>query len=283
SLYAREHFARARARLSDDGVFVQWLPLYQLSRDDLAAIVRAFLEVFPEHAHAFLGFYNVETPPLALVGSRVPVVVDPARVQSFGARPSATIVEARDLLAAHLLDGEGLARFVGDGPVHHDLDPRVLFSAPRVAYEDPPDLGARTLAALLEVRAPYPPSMVPGDDPALRAATERYAEAVDAYLRGELLGHADGPTAPVSAARLERYLAAYEREPGFPPARGALFRAAKNHPERAAAIYERMLERTPDEPRVYRAYAEHLRQRGDTPGLDRLLERARARRDAATL
>ena len=37
-----------RARLADDGLFCQWLPLHQLDLDSLRSIVRAFLTVYPQ-------------------------------------------------------------------------------------------------------------------------------------------------------------------------------------------------------------------------------------------
>ncbi|MGB1276694.1 MAG: spermidine synthase, partial [Nannocystaceae bacterium] len=43
ALYAREHFEAVRDHLAPGGVFVQWLPLHQLSPTNLKTIVRTFL------------------------------------------------------------------------------------------------------------------------------------------------------------------------------------------------------------------------------------------------
>ena len=48
SLYTLGHFERTKSRLSDGGVFCQWLPLYQLSTDELLSIMRTFDGVFDE-------------------------------------------------------------------------------------------------------------------------------------------------------------------------------------------------------------------------------------------
>jgi spermidine synthase len=69
ALYAREHFAAARARLAPRGLFCQWLPLYQLSRDEFATIAATFLDVFPEAA-LFRGDFYGSFPIVALVGWR---------------------------------------------------------------------------------------------------------------------------------------------------------------------------------------------------------------------
>jgi spermidine synthase len=48
SLYSREHFENARARLKPGGVFVQWLPLYQISEREFGIIARTMIEAFPQ-------------------------------------------------------------------------------------------------------------------------------------------------------------------------------------------------------------------------------------------
>jgi spermidine synthase len=67
SLYAREHFAAARAKLAPGGIFCQWLPLYQLSAAELAVVSATFLDVFPD-AFALRGDFFASHPILALVG-----------------------------------------------------------------------------------------------------------------------------------------------------------------------------------------------------------------------
>lgn len=48
SLYSLEHFRVASSRLNPGGVFVQWLPLYQLTEFEFGVIARTMLEVFGE-------------------------------------------------------------------------------------------------------------------------------------------------------------------------------------------------------------------------------------------
>ncbi len=47
SLYSLEHYEVARDRLKDGGLYVQWLPLYQMSREELGVVARTMCEVFP--------------------------------------------------------------------------------------------------------------------------------------------------------------------------------------------------------------------------------------------
>ena len=46
SLYSLEHYEVARDRLKDGGLYVQWLPLYQISRKELGVVARTMCEVF---------------------------------------------------------------------------------------------------------------------------------------------------------------------------------------------------------------------------------------------
>jgi spermidine synthase len=48
SLYSLEHFRIAATRLNEGGVFVQWLPLYQLTEYEFGVIARTMLEAFGE-------------------------------------------------------------------------------------------------------------------------------------------------------------------------------------------------------------------------------------------
>src|SRR4029453_11410116 len=48
SLFTREFFEAARARLGPGGVLCQWAHTYDISRRDLQSIVATFLSVFPE-------------------------------------------------------------------------------------------------------------------------------------------------------------------------------------------------------------------------------------------
>jgi spermidine synthase len=48
NLYSREHFRIVRERLDPGGVFVQWLPLYQMTEREFGVIARTMLDVFPQ-------------------------------------------------------------------------------------------------------------------------------------------------------------------------------------------------------------------------------------------
>ncbi len=68
-LFTLEHFRHVRSALKPGGLFCQWLPLFQLTREQFDAIARTFQEIFPD---AFLvrGDFYCELPIVGLVGGR---------------------------------------------------------------------------------------------------------------------------------------------------------------------------------------------------------------------
>jgi spermidine synthase len=67
NLYSREHFAQVLARLKPGGVFVQWLPLYQISEKEFGIIARTMLAVFPQ-VSLWRGNFQPGAEMAALVG-----------------------------------------------------------------------------------------------------------------------------------------------------------------------------------------------------------------------
>ena len=76
TLYTPEFFHIARSRLADNGVFCQWIQLYQLHLPIVAGIVRNLREVFP-YVHVWFG----ESHDLIVVASPKPLQYDTAWLQ----------------------------------------------------------------------------------------------------------------------------------------------------------------------------------------------------------
>ncbi len=66
-LYTQEHFERARERLEANGLFVQWIPLYQISERELKIVANTMAQVFPR-VSLWRGDFYAEKPIMALVG-----------------------------------------------------------------------------------------------------------------------------------------------------------------------------------------------------------------------
>ena len=71
NLFTKEFFELGRNRLSDGGLFVQWVQIYQLSTESLRSVLATYLEVFP-HVMVFRVGGAAQGKDLILVGSRTP-------------------------------------------------------------------------------------------------------------------------------------------------------------------------------------------------------------------
>jgi spermidine synthase len=67
NLYSRDHFLTVRERLKPGGIFVQWLPLYQLSEREFGIIARTMISVFPQ-VSLWRGNFQPGAEIAALVG-----------------------------------------------------------------------------------------------------------------------------------------------------------------------------------------------------------------------
>ena len=67
NLYSLEHFHAVKKRLKPGGVFVQWLPLYQLSEREFGVIAKTMLSVFPQ-VSLWRGNFQPGAEIAALVG-----------------------------------------------------------------------------------------------------------------------------------------------------------------------------------------------------------------------
>lgn len=68
-LFTREHFENVRRALKPNGLYCQWLPLFQLTRPQYEMILRTFREVFPD-CFVIRGDFYRDQPIVGLVGGR---------------------------------------------------------------------------------------------------------------------------------------------------------------------------------------------------------------------
>jgi spermidine synthase len=184
ALYSLEHYRLARARLAEGGLFCQWLPLYQLDREDVRLALRTFARGF-EHPWVFQAGQD-----LVLVGSREPLVVGEEdlrrRLEGAGGATLAPLGlrSPGRLLGLVLKDPGGVRRFAGDGPVNEDDRLLLEFRAGRHAHLDETGSNAR----LLGIGRAAPASLLAAP-PGPRFAAELEGAALhDEAVRGWLSG-----------------------------------------------------------------------------------------------
>lgn len=84
NLFTQEFFQLGRERLSDQGVFVQWVQIYQLSTESLRSVLATYFRVFPYVMVFRVGGFN-KGKDLLLIGSKQPL--NPDRVVERFADP----------------------------------------------------------------------------------------------------------------------------------------------------------------------------------------------------
>ena len=135
NLYTREHYETVKSRLNEDGLFAQWLPLYQLSREEFEIIARTMKEVFPQLV-MWRGDMYPDGPIVALVGYREPVELDTWPILQHGRTVAGDVTLPADSVVAAALrfyvgnlgEAEG---FLGDGPINTDARPVIQHSSAR--------------------------------------------------------------------------------------------------------------------------------------------------------
>ena len=122
ALFTSEYFRQCRNHLTDGGVFIQWLPLYEQDKDGLKSILAAFVEAFPE------GDIWLTPVDALLVGSTRKITIDVAALKKkISNQPalaselqSASLPDVEHLLAQYLCSSESLKEFLRGSPVNRD-------------------------------------------------------------------------------------------------------------------------------------------------------------------
>jgi spermidine synthase len=213
SLFTKEFFEGARARLAPGGVLCQWAHTYDISSADLRSIVATFLSVFPDGTLWLVGDADV-----LLVGSTEPL---DARIDGIAAamkRPgvgedllSVGVKGSFSVTSLFVAQGGALKAWAGDAPLQTDDRSALEFSGPRVIFSTARDDNATALRELA-VTSPKPASVAR----ALASATPE-----DLRDRGLMLFKADS-----HRAAYEDLARALESNPNDTATLDGLFRAS---------------------------------------------------------
>jgi tetratricopeptide (TPR) repeat protein len=131
SLYTLEFYELLKARLSENGLAVQWLPFHLLSDAEMKMTARTFMQVFP---HATLWLSPLKYHGL-LVGSRKPLQIDVQalrrKMQRPGVRQEMAHVGAEeplDFLSGFVMGEADLRQYVGSARLNTDNRPYLEFT-----------------------------------------------------------------------------------------------------------------------------------------------------------
>ena len=206
-LYASEYFALAAEHLKPGGVIAQWLPIYELTPQDLASVVRTFQQHF---AHTLMWLDHNDA---AMVGSNAPFRIDEADLEKRIAEPAIAsdlrrveMGSATDLLSYFVMGTEGMRRFGQGGTLNTDDRLYLEFSAPfSIATSAVMAVDIDAIAAQREDILPY---LKPAADPDAREAqAAKWVLELEAGRAGDralALFLRLGPSDPEFAATLRR-------------------------------------------------------------------------------
>ena len=134
ALYSVDHFELAKQRMDTEGLYVQWLPLYQMTSMEFSIIAQSMLEVFPWVTVWRANFW-ADRPVVALVGHRsqqplalnVPLVLASRAVLAEHAKRPADRVP----LVAHYVGGIPLEDHrIQSAPLNTDNHAVIEYLAP---------------------------------------------------------------------------------------------------------------------------------------------------------
>jgi spermidine synthase len=155
-LYTAEYFRIASARLLPGGIMCQWLPIYELSVDNLKSIVKTFSESF-KYTMAWLTQYDAE-----LIGSNAPMIVDEAKLARRLADPAVSkdlkpvmMETATDFLSYFIMGTAGLTAFSRGGILNTDDNLYLEFSTPVSVGKNVMQTNVNALARHRESLLPY--------------------------------------------------------------------------------------------------------------------------------
>jgi spermidine synthase len=138
NLFTREFFELGRERLSETGVFVQWLQIYQLSTDSLRSVLATYLEVFA-HVMMFRVGGATKGKDLLLLGSTHPLTLDRISERMKDPRISAELkrVAMEDdgsVRSWFVCDESQLAPAVAGAIINTDDNMHIETTVPREAF-----------------------------------------------------------------------------------------------------------------------------------------------------
>jgi spermidine synthase len=138
NLFTQEFFELGRTRLNDDGIFVQWVQIYQLSTESLRSVLATYHRVFPHVLVFRVGGLN-KGKDLLLVGSNQPLNLDRLAERYADPRMAAEMSRVdlkteADVRAWLVCDESRLGPAVAGAKINTDDNMHIEMTVPREAF-----------------------------------------------------------------------------------------------------------------------------------------------------
>ncbi len=143
-----------RDRLREQGVFVQWLQIYQLSTDSLRSVLATFHKVFP-HVLVFQVGGVAKGKDLILLGSNIPLNLDRLQERMADKRIGEELARVNlksesDVRSWYVCDESKLAPAVAGAVINTDDNMHIETTVPREAFRPLTQTNADWLKGLAE-------------------------------------------------------------------------------------------------------------------------------------
>ncbi len=289
-LYTEEFYRLVREHLTDKGVFVQWIPMHNLSTAEFKIIVRTFQSVFPnvslwivhgvEERATFssYGLLVAKPSPLKIDLDNLRERLNAERVRE-DLRPYGLHTPS-GFLNTFLCAGDKLRRWVGKGPINTDNLPYTHYET---SYSRGPMLIDAELIELMEDIWPYLTNTGPDPDARqLREELNLYAEVNRLALLGRLR---EAYVVLPDDIRCRKMRRIYEEWPNYiqklvniywedPLALMVIVQRTPGSIQSAMNIYKRVLELDPDNVEALNLLGIEFMNQGNLQAAEKHLRRA---------
>ncbi len=138
NLFTEEFFELGRARLRDDGIWVQWVQIYQLSTESLRSVLATYHKVFPHVLVFRVGGVN-KGKDLLLIGSNQPLNLDRLTERMGDQRIAAELARVdlkseTDVRGWFVCDESRLGPAVAGAKINTDDNMHIEMTVPREAF-----------------------------------------------------------------------------------------------------------------------------------------------------
>ena len=138
NLFTQEFFELGKARLNDDGIWVQWVQIYQLSTESLRSVLATYHKVFPHVLVFRVGGLN-KGKDLLLIGSNQPLNLDRLAERLSDPRMTAELARVdlkseADIRGWYVCDESRLGPAVAGAKINTDDNMRIEMTVPREAF-----------------------------------------------------------------------------------------------------------------------------------------------------
>jgi spermidine synthase len=152
NLFTQEFFELGRERLKDDGIWVQWVQIYQLSTESLRSVLATYQKVFPHVLVFRVGGLNTGKD-LLLIGSNRPLNLDRLPERFSDQRIAAELARVdlkseADVRGWFVCDESKLGPAVAGAKINTDDNMHIEMTVPREAFRPLMQTNAEWVQAL---------------------------------------------------------------------------------------------------------------------------------------